>query len=164
MKWSKISWLKSFFFKRCPPKYLNLNRYGTTILFFQEREMERRREVCEWEGWVRVREVMWTSLMWRLIYRGVVLVRMLPTLDWSDCIKWYGGSGTGLGCVDYVQLLKLYWCFNCINLNIDTPIDSRSDTHSPHSQTSRLFSSSLSLGIPFPLSTQCVIGLQILQF
>ena len=45
----------------------------------------------------------------------------------------------------------------CINLNIDgAPIDSRA--HSPippldHSQTSRLLSTSLSLGTPFPHST-----------
>ena len=41
-----------------------------------------------------------------------------------------------------------------INLNIDgAPIASRSHTHPLHSQTSRLLSSSLSLGIPFPSST-----------
>ena len=46
-----------------------------------------------------------------------------------------------------------------INLIIDcTPIPSRSHTHPSNSQTSRLFSSSFSLGIPFPHSTQCVRG------
>ena len=45
-----------------------------------------------------------------------------------------------------------------INLNIDgPPIASRSHTHPSHSQTSRIVSSSLSLGIPFPRST-CVRG------
>jgi hypothetical protein len=44
----------------------------------------------------------------------------------------------------------------CVNLNIDeTPISSRSHTHPSHSQTSRLLSHSLSLGILFPRST-CV--------
>ena len=43
-----------------------------------------------------------------------------------------------------------------INLNIASdgvPQDSRSHTHPSHSQTSRILSSSLSLGIPFPRST-----------
>ena len=52
-----------------------------------------------------------------------------------------------------------------INLNIDdAPIASRLHTHPSHSPTSRLLSSSLSLGIPFPRSTQCVRGFQIPQF
>ena len=44
----------------------------------------------------------------------------------------------------------------CINLNIDdSPITSRSHTHPSHSQTSLLLTSSLSLGVPVPRSTQC---------
>jgi hypothetical protein len=44
-----------------------------------------------------------------------------------------------------------------INLNIDgTPITSRTHTHPPHSSTSRLLSSSLSLGVPVPRATQCM--------
>ena len=43
-----------------------------------------------------------------------------------------------------------------INLNIDgTPIISRTHTHPSHSETSHLLTSSLSLGIPVPRSTQC---------
>jgi hypothetical protein len=46
-----------------------------------------------------------------------------------------------------------------INLNIDgSPIASKSHTHPLHSQTSRLLTSSLSLGIPVPRPTQCVRG------
>ncbi len=46
-----------------------------------------------------------------------------------------------------------------INLNIDgTPITSRTHTHPSHSQTSRLLTSSLSLGVPVPRSTQCMRG------
>ena len=46
-----------------------------------------------------------------------------------------------------------------INFNVDgAPMASHTHTHPSHSQTSRLFSTSLSLGIPFPLSTQCVRG------
>ena len=46
-----------------------------------------------------------------------------------------------------------------INLNIDgSPITSKSHTHPSHSQTSRLLTSSLSLGIPVPRPTQCVRG------
>ena len=38
-----------------------------------------------------------------------------------------------------------------INLNLDgTPIASKSHTHPSHSQTSRLLTSSLSLGVPVP--------------
>ena len=44
-----------------------------------------------------------------------------------------------------------------INLNIDgETITSRTHTHPSHSQTSRLLTSSLSLGVPVPRSTQCM--------
>jgi hypothetical protein len=44
-----------------------------------------------------------------------------------------------------------------INLNLDgEPITSKSHTHPSHSQTSRLLTSSLSLGVPVPRPTQCV--------
>jgi hypothetical protein len=44
-----------------------------------------------------------------------------------------------------------------INLNIDgVPITSRTHTHPSHSQTSRLLTSSLSLGVPVPRATQCL--------
>ncbi len=42
-------------------------------------------------------------------------------------------------------------------LNIDgAPVASRSTTHPSHSQTSRLLTSSLSLGVPVPHVTQCM--------
>jgi hypothetical protein len=45
----------------------------------------------------------------------------------------------------------------CININLDgTPIASKSHTHPSHSQTSRLLTSSLSLGVSVPRPTQCV--------
>ncbi len=44
-----------------------------------------------------------------------------------------------------------------INLNIDgAPITSRTHTHPSHSETSRLLTSSLSLGVPVPRTTQCM--------
>jgi len=44
-------------------------------------------------------------------------------------------------------------------LNMDgTPITSKSHTHPSHSQTSRLLTSSLSLGVPVPRVTQCTRG------
>jgi hypothetical protein len=44
-----------------------------------------------------------------------------------------------------------------INLHLDgTPITSKSHTHPSHSETSRLLTSSLSLGVPVPRPTQCV--------
>ena len=44
-----------------------------------------------------------------------------------------------------------------INLNLDgVPIASKSHTHPSHSQTSRLLTSSLSLGVPVPRPTQCM--------
>jgi hypothetical protein len=44
-----------------------------------------------------------------------------------------------------------------INLNIDgAPITSKTHTHPSHSQTSRILTSSLSLGVPVPRSTQCM--------
>ncbi len=46
-----------------------------------------------------------------------------------------------------------------INLNIDgEPIASRSHTHPSHSQTSRLLTSSLSLGVPVTRGTHCMRG------
>ena len=46
-----------------------------------------------------------------------------------------------------------------INLNQDgEPITSKSHTHPSHSQTSRLLTSSLSLGVPVPRPTQCIRG------
>jgi hypothetical protein len=46
-----------------------------------------------------------------------------------------------------------------ITLNFDgTPTASRSHTHPSHSQTSRLLTSSLSLGGPVPRVTQCMRG------
>jgi hypothetical protein len=46
-----------------------------------------------------------------------------------------------------------------INLNLDgTPIAPKSHTHPSHSQTSRLLTSSLSLGVSVPRPTQCVRG------
>ncbi len=42
-----------------------------------------------------------------------------------------------------------------INLNLDgTPIASKSHTHPSHSQTARLLTSSLSLGVPVPHTTE----------
>ena len=46
----------------------------------KEREVNSRREVCEWEGRVCAREAGAPSML-RLIRRAVVLARMLPTLD-----------------------------------------------------------------------------------
>jgi hypothetical protein len=47
----------------------------------------------------------------------------------------------------------------CINLNLDgAPITSQSHTHPSHSQTYRLLTSSLSLGVPVPRPTQCMRG------
>ena len=44
-----------------------------------------------------------------------------------------------------------------VNLNIDgAPITSRSHTHPSHSQESRLLTSSLSLGVPVPLTMECM--------
>ena len=46
-----------------------------------------------------------------------------------------------------------------IKINIDgAPITSRTHTHPSHSQTSRLLTSSLSLGVPVPRATQCMRG------
>jgi hypothetical protein len=47
-----------------------------------------------------------------------------------------------------------------ITFNLDgAPIISKSHTHPSHSETSRLLTSSLSLGIPVPRSTQCMWGM-----
>ncbi len=44
-----------------------------------------------------------------------------------------------------------------VHLNLDgAPIASNSHTHPSHSQTSRLLTSSLSLGVPAPRPTQCM--------
>ena len=47
-----------------------------------------------------------------------------------------------------------------IPLNLDgSTIISKSHTHPSHSKTSRLLTSSLSLGIPVPRATQCMRGM-----
>jgi hypothetical protein len=47
-----------------------------------------------------------------------------------------------------------------IMLNLDgAPITSKSHTHPSHSHTSRLLTSSLSLGVPVPRATQCMRGM-----
>jgi hypothetical protein len=47
-----------------------------------------------------------------------------------------------------------------VNLNIDgAPITSLSHTHPSHSQESRLLTSSLSLGVPVPHTTECMRGM-----
>jgi hypothetical protein len=52
-----------------------------------------------------------------------------------------------------------------INLNIDgSQIVSKSHTHPSHSQTSRLLTSSLSLGVPVPRPTQCLRSCRFLIF
>jgi hypothetical protein len=52
-----------------------------------------------------------------------------------------------------------------ITLNLDgVPIISKSHTHPSHSQTSRLLTSSLSLGIPVPRATQCMRDILIHHF
>jgi hypothetical protein len=43
-----------------------------------------------------------------------------------------------------------------VETNRGTPIPSESHTHPSHSQTSRLLTSSLSLGVPVPRVTQCM--------
>jgi hypothetical protein len=44
-----------------------------------------------------------------------------------------------------------------VTLNLDgVPITSKSHTHLTHSQSSRLLTSSLSLGVPVPRVTQCM--------
>jgi hypothetical protein len=44
-----------------------------------------------------------------------------------------------------------------ITINLDgAPIISRTHTHPSHSETSRLLTSSLSLGVPVPRATQCM--------
>ena len=46
-----------------------------------------------------------------------------------------------------------------VNLNIDgAPITSHTHTHPSHSQASRLLTSSLSLGVPVPRTTECMRG------
>ncbi len=52
-----------------------------------------------------------------------------------------------------------------ININIDgTPIASKSHTHPSPSQTSRLLTSSSTLGVPVPRPTQCVRHVNLLVY
>jgi hypothetical protein len=52
----------------------------------------------------------------------------------------------------------------CININIDgAPIASHTHTDPTHSQNSLLLFTSLSFGTPFPRSTYCVTGLDVLH-
>ena len=55
----------------------------------------------------------------------------------------------------FLALAKAVALRNTLNLD-GAPIISKSHTQPSHSQTSRLLTSSLSLGIPVPRSTQCM--------
>jgi hypothetical protein len=62
-------------------------------------------------------------------------------------------SKTGLVCLSLS--LHLYVLTSIYNIDGMT-ITSKSHTHPSHSQTSRLLTSSLSLGVPVPQATQCM--------
>ncbi len=73
----------------------------------EEREVETRREVCEWKGWMCVREEIGAS-------SHDVKVDTQGLWTWRGCCrpeiwtgsKQCGGSGIGPGCVTHSQLLK----------------------------------------------------------
>ena len=64
---------------------------------------------------------------------------------------------SAVGDPDYADPLLKQQAFEKKNDSIyDTPIPSTSHTHPSHSQTSRLLTLSLSLGVPVPRGTQCM--------
>jgi hypothetical protein len=64
---------------------------------------------------------------------------------------------SAVGDPDYGDPLLKQQAFEKKNDSIyDTPIPSTSHTHPSHSQTSRLLTLSLSLGVPVPRGTQCM--------
>jgi hypothetical protein len=101
-------------------------------------------------------------------------VRLLFLQDHRETDRFFAASGVPSAQTDrgqfhlrratFSQLLKSKVSLDLpkatalrINLNSDgTSIASKSHTHPSHSQTSRLLTSSLSLGLPVPRPTQCV--------
>jgi hypothetical protein len=81
--------------------------------------------------------LIYTSYLWLSLYRFIINMRSL----WYLKQKSAPSPRPQLG----------------VNLNIDgAPITSRTHTHPSHSQTSRLLTSSLSLGVPVPRVTKCM--------
>ena len=94
--------------------------------------------------------------------------------DHRETDRFFAVSGVQLAQTDRVQFHFLRAAFSAqvkskvgltltkaavlrITLNLDgAPITSKSHTHPSHSQTSRLLTSSLSLGVPVPRVTQCM--------
>ena len=101
-------------------------------------------------------------------------VRLLFLQDHRETDRFFSSSGVQLAQTDRDQFHFLRAAFSSglkskvglplakaaalrIVLNLDgAPIASKSHTHSSHSQTSRLLTSSSSLGVPVPRPTQCV--------
>ena len=101
-------------------------------------------------------------------------VRLLFLQAHRETDRFFGASGVQLVQHDRCQFLFRRTTFDSqlksrvvltltkttvlrINLNIDgSPIPSRTHTHPSHSPTSRLLTSSLSLGVPVPRTTQCM--------
>jgi hypothetical protein len=103
-------------------------------------------------------------------------VRLLFLQGHRETDRFFAVSGVQLAQTDRVQFHFRHTAFSSmlksrvgnilakaaalrINLNLDgAPIASKSHTHPSHSQTSRLLTSSLSLGVPVPRPTQCMRG------
>ncbi len=101
-------------------------------------------------------------------------VRLLFLQAHRETDRFFTSSGVQLAQSDCGQFHLHLWAFSSqlkskvgnildksealrIILNIDgAPVVSRSHTHPSHSQTSRLLTSSLSLGVPVPPTTQCM--------
>ncbi len=79
-------------------------------------------------------------------------------LGWP--LPWTGERGMKM---DEKKIFNFFHCTcgmwgdaRAVPCGILPPITSQSHTHPSHSQTSRLLTSSLSLGVPVPRSTQCM--------
>ncbi len=139
----------------------------------KDRDEVNRREVCECDGWVCDAEVIGAPpSRLRLICNAAALARIDETRDLSMEEKAARRKRNMPRCVceswtpEAVKKRSVsrWACKNKILINSlwslpdGSPIISKSHTHPSHSQTSRLLTSSLSLGVPVPRSTQCMWG------
>jgi hypothetical protein len=111
-----------------------------------------------------------------LVRLGVYIVNLCAFYSYRRLTAFFAGSGVQLAQSNRGQFHYRRAAFSSqlkskvgnilakdaalrINLNLDgAPIPSKSHTHPSHSQTSRLLTSSLSLGVPVPRATQCMRG------
>jgi hypothetical protein len=110
---------------------------------------------CRWSQ----RMLVWKRLYWRLTHPVLSLPFLSPSL--FSHFSLLSLSAVGIHTLDIVSRLLLFWCNKIILFQFYRFIDKTVSITlklnvTEHSQTSRLLTSSLSLGVPVPRVTRCI--------